>query len=1836
MAGITVGEVHIKVRPNTHGFRQKVERDLADLRDVQLKVDPKTAGLRQKIERAADGARAKVKVDVDKQHLKGQMRKAEQALPSKMKTTMKVVANTSAAVKTMKGLENYLEKFSAVDVFDFNNTNGSAEQLQWKMLSVRQSLAKSTAEARNFTSHLPGKEDVKEIQRIGKALNRMFRKDYGTPNFADLPGIPMLRRQTRRWMTFMRSRSREAARSTTEPFERVGNVVERKMVSASKRAFAPVKRRAGEAADAVSSQYRKASRKVRRTADATNKRIRRGITGTVDVVRNSPKLISDSARNLGHWFGTEFEKGYNQRAEKDGFGGSLVEDVDRLRKRTRAARLEQQLLWDAASKATKRAQAEAKSSKKYSDRLSLLPVDDRENIEDRLMGRAKALRKLAKEYRRANKDWDGHKDFIRQQHALEESVRKLKDLGSADFRDRADGLLSNMQKQAEKLAVSRDKLDKFSDSVSRLKQAYHKVPDVQGPSLGPMEKQVREAIRLRREYEDASRLGKARIWARDNEHVQRLNRGLRKTVDYAKKAGPPIQRLATKIRGIDFKDKFSTGVDNARKWGRFLNPIRRIPDSVKRKPKKLFSGFRSGLSSLRDSIGDGVAGLRNLDFSFARVTRSARKTGRETKKTGGIFRKLRKFVYSGESLGTRILGLTSTGWIVAAIASIAAPAAGLIQGALMAIPSLALAGGAALGVLVAGFDGIKDAAQAAKPGLDELRNATSDVFRERLTPQFEQLGNVLSAITPNAVNVANGFSDFTQGMVDAISSSRGLGNIQKVMDRTGKMMSKLQPFANNFTDALLQAGEAGSRTFPLLTRQLNNFGRNFKKYIDTISEDGTLQRGVESTYRLLGSFGNNIGKILSSAFEVFPEAERGFTKLFDGLGDGLAAMMPAFMTFGNQIASVLGDITSGIGRLFDTIGPELQSVLNTIGPAFSNLLMGASHALLPVVDGFMSFLDGIGPGVADVFNAVGNSLSHAGDMLAQSNLVDGLRGIGENIGNIFSVISNNGGGFQLVNEKDIRVLNGFIEDVEKATGAVSNFFQTIEDKGAGQAFKDLGKNFYDPPEWKTEDIEARVGYLLKYEVKEEKPLGQEISNVKKRIKQAARSLEKVGIDIDVEPTIKALENAKTAGEVNRIVDDVSEKMSAAAAAKDIRPDIQVVPNLKVEDGIAQMQAAMHGPIAQLENFKAELGAVARSVGSDLKIDIEPQIEVLQKAGSTEEAKAALGDIVKTVSEAASAEGHEVKIPVEPKAEVSPATNIEGEMQAAIEPAKQSLTQAFQNMGADLNATTATELNTAMAQVDAAVGEAANGIGTSLGQALGGVEIDMSGFANQISTALGDVSTIISDKVQEIGTSTADSMTSLVTELGSSMQNIGTTIGDAMRSASESVGTAMTGISDSVKGALSGLPAEVGGYFSEIASSAETQGNAAKDSFISAMQAMKTEAVSTAGQIKSGVEAALKIDATSSGAAVGQTFANGIRSQIGNVSAAASELAAAARDKFPNSPAKEGPFSGSGWIDKSGDSVGIAFANGIRRQVKNVSDATTELAGAARAEFNDIATAPEATMKAYQKKKILDPVLKHNAEQFARYREANEQAEQRHAERLGEISKQTAEQQGKAAASVAKLKGKNVNKQEKLAARNASISEREAKKIAKADENLAKSLEKNRENLEKNLQTPDYTDINFSFNSYWVEGLKEMFKEKLGNLAHDTGLADKTRAAAREAVRVGRQEFGDHPIFAEVEANINSEHFEWAVEEAIRESGLNEVPINFVVDNLSQLKRDLNMGDGVVSRGIDQAMAYNFNDMDVKRYRDYKEKTEVHYHVEDMQEAIRLEQVRERKKMMKVR
>lgn len=84
-----------------------------------------------------------------------------------------------------------------------------------------------------------------------------------------------------------------------------------------------------------------------------------------------------------------------------------------------------------------------------------------------------------------------------------------------------------------------------------------------------------------------------------------------------------------------------------------------------------------------------------------------------------------------------------------------------------------------------------------------------------------------------------------------------------------------------------------------------------------------------------------------------------------------------------------------------------------------------------------------------------------------------------------------------------------------------------------------------------------------------------------------------------------------------------------------------------------------------------------------------------------------------------------------------------------------------------------------------------------------------------------------------------------------------------------------------------------------------------------------------------------------GRALLQGFINGIRSLAGSVKDAAASVMRGARNLFPSSPAKEGPFSGQGWTLFSGRAISESLAEGIAQREQLVRRAAAMVAESAQ-------------------------------------------------------------------------------------------------------------------------------------------------------------------------------------------------------------------------------------------------------------------------------------------------
>jgi hypothetical protein len=85
----------------------------------------------------------------------------------------------------------------------------------------------------------------------------------------------------------------------------------------------------------------------------------------------------------------------------------------------------------------------------------------------------------------------------------------------------------------------------------------------------------------------------------------------------------------------------------------------------------------------------------------------------------------------------------------------------------------------------------------------------------------------------------------------------------------------------------------------------------------------------------------------------------------------------------------------------------------------------------------------------------------------------------------------------------------------------------------------------------------------------------------------------------------------------------------------------------------------------------------------------------------------------------------------------------------------------------------------------------------------------------------------------------------------------------------------------------------------------------------------------------------------SGAALLRGLMDGFMSMVQTVKNKVSGALGSIRNLFPFSPAVEGPFSGTGWVSYSGQSIAEAFAGGIDARSALAADAASRMAGLTR-------------------------------------------------------------------------------------------------------------------------------------------------------------------------------------------------------------------------------------------------------------------------------------------------
>jgi hypothetical protein len=249
------------------------------------------------------------------------------------------------------------------------------------------------------------------------------------------------------------------------------------------------------------------------------------------------------------------------------------------------------------------------------------------------------------------------------------------------------------------------------------------------------------------------------------------------------------------------------------------------------------------------------------------------------------------------------------------------------------------------------------------------------------------------------------------------------------------------------------------------------------------------------------------------------------------------------------------------------------------------------------------------------------------------------------------------------------------------------------------------------------------------------------------------------------------------------------------------------------------------------------------------------------------------------------------------------------------------------------------------QIKTAVTGAFDGLSLSATTAFQGIQTSITGAFAFMVLAIGqqaqNINTAVGQAFSQIPATITTSLSGVLQAVVSAFSGVPSAIGGALSGVPGAIASAMTpaiGVVQAVMEGIIGVVSAVGAQVAAVASATFAQ-------FPPAVQGAMAPAITAVGTIgQQMVAAALSFAGAmeSAGRSIGASFAAGIASSEDLVAGAAAGLMAAARRLIPSSPAKEGPFSGRGWVTYSGESVGKGFAQGMQNSTGDVVSTAREL------------------------------------------------------------------------------------------------------------------------------------------------------------------------------------------------------------------------------------------------------------------------------------------------------
>jgi phage-related protein len=478
-------------------------------------------------------------------------------------------------------------------------------------------------------------------------------------------------------------------------------------------------------------------------------------------------------------------------------------------------------------------------------------------------------------------------------------------------------------------------------------------------------------------------------------------------------------RLAGGAAGTEFGGSFSRDASGRLRdeRGRFVAEGRRLGDGAG-------GGFNSGFGSKMGELG-GIAS-KVFDLITPRLSTVTSGFGAATSALGGVVAGMGKLAVSAGALSTLAAGAASAANGVLALGVALAPAAGAIA----ALPGVIGLGAAALATMKVAMLGVSDAFGAAlgddpkkyaealeklspaaravaeelhglKPALDGIKNSVQDALFAPLQGQLTLLVQTLGG--PLRDSMAGIASEVGKAGLQVSAFGRSAETVSAIRSIFADLRSSISDVTPALTPVLAgfrDIGVVGSGFLAGLAPSIGEAAARFGDFLSRAADSGKAlewMNGALEVFKALGGIAKDVVGILTGVFGAARDAGTGALGVLGQLVDKLNAwvnsargqevLVTVFKAL-NEVGQALVPVLSALGGAVAAIAPEAAKVATALGPVLADAItvLGKGIAamgpgLVKMVEGFGRMVENIGPleplgaAIGDIFAALGEAFA---------------------------------------------------------------------------------------------------------------------------------------------------------------------------------------------------------------------------------------------------------------------------------------------------------------------------------------------------------------------------------------------------------------------------------------------------------------------------------------------------------------------------------------------------------------------------------------------------------------------------------------------------------------------------------------------------------------------------------------------------------------------------------------------------------------------------------------------------------------------------------------------